>query len=53
MEGMPLASFPAQTMDRIPWSEWAFMGPDRITDPQGLHWAGQAIFGFGLWHSHQ
>ena len=47
MEGTPLASFQGATLNRIPWSEWAFPGMARAPDPQGPHGGGWAVR--GLW----
>ena len=51
--GPPLASFQAETLDGVPWSEWAFPGhgpcPRPPRSPSG--WAGQ-FGGFGLWPCH-
>ena len=45
--GPPLASFQAETLDGIPWSEWAFPGHGCVLDRQDPLWGGRAFR--GLW----
>ena len=45
---MPLASLQADTLDRVPWSEWASM-PQTAKVPIGVD---RQFGGFGLWPSH-
>ena len=47
-EGMPLASLQADTLDRVPWSEWASV-PQTTKVPVGVD---RQFGGFGLWPSH-
>ena len=46
--GLPLASFQAETLDRVPWSEWASV-PQTAKVPVGVD---RQFGGFGLWPSH-
>ena len=51
MEGAAPASFQAETLDGVPWSEWAFPGHScamAATIPVGV---GGQFAGFGLWPS--
>ena len=45
--GPPLASFQAETLDGVPWSEWAFPGHSCAPDRQDPRWGGWAVR--GLW----
>ena len=45
--GPPLASFQAETLDGVPWSEWAFPGHGCAPDRQDPRWGGRAVR--GLW----
>ena len=45
--GSPLASFQAETLDGVPWSEWAFPGHNCAPDRQDPRWGGRAVR--GLW----
>ena len=47
MEGAAPASFQAETLDGVPWSEWAFPGHGCALDRQDPRWGGRAVR--GLW----